>query len=517
MRVGVDRRDFLNASLALGGALALGGVAATRRAAARPAGGFVRLSAFDPRARLDSYRRGVERMKEWSDKDPKDPRGWTFQAAIHGSKSAGPFFGKCQHASWWFFPWHRAYVYFFERIVREASGDPDFTLPYWDWNIAGGRSLPEAFRDPKSKLYDDTRVEEVNAGKPLLARELDPGTALAARGFLGTVNRPGFGGVAPPGEVKGLLERPPHDKVHTLISGNMGDPDTAALDPIFWLHHANVDRLWDVWLASGRVNPTEDAWKKNLVDGKPKPFTFFDEKGKQVDVVTAEFIPGGGRLDYQYDNLQGNLRILLTDPKLRRRLEEEARRPPVRGAPPLTARQKEVVQEKRKAVFGSAPRAVVAAVERRVVLGADPVTVEAVIPPGKRRTFRLAVDLSREDVASPPVVVLHVEDVRSGAPPGVVFRVFLNQPTATAATDPDEGNYAGGIGLFRSSGHGAHEAPAGETFSFDITRLVQRLRARRKWDEAKVSITFVAKGVGGRTKPRGEVSFRRVSITIERE
>ena len=29
--------------------------------------------------------------------------------------------------------------------------------------------------------------------------------------------------------------------------GHMGIPDFAAFDPIFWMHHANVDRLFAMW------------------------------------------------------------------------------------------------------------------------------------------------------------------------------------------------------------------------------------------------------------------------------
>src|SRR5262249_23495065 len=44
--------------------------------------------------------------------------------------------------------------------------------------------------------------------------------------------------------------------------GLMSDPDTAALDPIFWLHHCNIDRLWEVWRQNPptHVDPTESAW-----------------------------------------------------------------------------------------------------------------------------------------------------------------------------------------------------------------------------------------------------------------
>src|SRR5262245_60280058 len=114
MATAMDRRHFLTTGLALGSALAAEGFAGTRNAAAQPAGGFVRYSAFDPRARLDSYRRGVEKMREWSDQNANDARGWTFQAAIHGSMMGGDSFNQCEHRSWWFFSWHRAYLYFFE-------------------------------------------------------------------------------------------------------------------------------------------------------------------------------------------------------------------------------------------------------------------------------------------------------------------------------------------------------------------------------------------------------------------
>jgi len=43
-----------------------------------------------------------------------------------------------------------------------------------------------------------------------------------------------------------------HDEIHGYIGGQMGDPSVAGFDPIFFLHHANVDRLLSLWAA---VNP----------------------------------------------------------------------------------------------------------------------------------------------------------------------------------------------------------------------------------------------------------------------
>jgi Common central domain of tyrosinase/Polyphenol oxidase middle domain len=60
------------------------------------------------------------------------------------------------------------------------------------------------------------------------------------------------------------LEQIPHDLVHDDIGGLMGDPETAGYDPIFWFHHANIDRLWEVWrnTTPPQQNPTDSSWLK---------------------------------------------------------------------------------------------------------------------------------------------------------------------------------------------------------------------------------------------------------------
>src|SRR5262249_18297233 len=77
-----------------------------------------------------------------------------------------------------------------------------------------------------------------------------------------------------------LLEGGVHCVVHCAVGNSclgpyMGVVPAAANDPLFWLHHANIDRLWDCWseMHGPTRNPIGDKeWME-------KEFFFVDEKG----------------------------------------------------------------------------------------------------------------------------------------------------------------------------------------------------------------------------------------------
>ena len=71
-----------------------------------------------------------------------------------------------------FLPWHRMFVFFFEQIIREVSGRPDFTLPYWDYTSADPLKrgiVPLQFRLPLDPvfnvLYRSNRTQLANTGQ----------------------------------------------------------------------------------------------------------------------------------------------------------------------------------------------------------------------------------------------------------------------------------------------------------------------------------------------------------------
>jgi tyrosinase len=466
---------------------------------------------------IAAYKRGVARMKDWNELDPTDPMfrlSWIYQASIHGralppgQDLGGPdgVWNTCQHFSWFFLPWHRLFLYWFERIVRKACDDSNFALPYWDWSIADGQRLPEVFRvpaDDTNPLYVSDREPTMNEGDAFvsnLRRSVHPDWWRNEPRFFHELDdaRPiSFGGVPKfteepfSGEGGGRVESPGHGSVHTSVGGFvddatflppfrpglMTDPATAALDPIFWLHHTNIDRIWNRWIdpGTGRVNPTDARWTGQT-------FRFVDENGVIVtksvqDVLDLE---ASGQFGYRYDD----------DPLLI----------------PVTP----VVEPETTPVFidGEEPkRAVAGRAERHLELGPEPVVVSV--------TLEDAAAVDRAASGTPaagigdPIVVLTIEGIRGEGDPGVAVEVYLNVP---AGEEPDaaDDRFVGEISLFalqpreESGDHAVHSI----TQSFDITAAVDGLRERGEW-QGGIEVTLVARSLVSR--PAGEATPGAVS------
>jgi hypothetical protein len=93
----------------------------------------------------------------------------------------------CQHASFFFLSWHRMYIYFFERILRAASGDPNLALPYWNYSDPAQRALGVPFREPagaNNLLFVSQRNAGINAGAELLGSDVSTTQMFLARNFL---------------------------------------------------------------------------------------------------------------------------------------------------------------------------------------------------------------------------------------------------------------------------------------------------------------------------------------------
>jgi Common central domain of tyrosinase/Polyphenol oxidase middle domain len=232
-------------------------------------------------AELAAFEHGVSVMKS---RPASDPTSWRFQANIHGENlpASNPLWNQCQHGTNHFLTWHRAFIYQFENILRQASGDDSFNLPYWDWSTSP--SLPAAFRVSTSSLFDSTR--SINAGQML-------SSSVVVDDLLASTSQLNFFSFS------NMLEGSPHGAVHVLIGGRMGSVPTAANDPIFWLHHCNIDRVWDSWLAmgGGRADPTDATYLD-------RQFPLVDRTGAVVNMRVGDFIKSS-QLGYRYAGLSG--------------------------------------------------------------------------------------------------------------------------------------------------------------------------------------------------------------------
>ncbi len=171
-----------------------------------------------------------------------DERGYQYQAGIHGL----PLPMYCQHGTPLFLPWHRAYLYFFEKALQDQVAG--VTLPWWDWSTG---AIPDAYAaasdasgqpnplvaspiQPAARqqgIPDATQRDPGGAGAPPLPTDADVTRVLAASDFT---------------DFQLQLEDL-HNQVHVWVGGTMAEIPVAAYDPIFWAHHCMIDRLWRLW------------------------------------------------------------------------------------------------------------------------------------------------------------------------------------------------------------------------------------------------------------------------------
>jgi tyrosinase len=208
-------------------------------------------------------------------KSPDGTRNYKFWADIH--------LKSCPHQSALFLPWHRAYLFAFEDALR-AIGAATVTLPFWDWTVL--REIPPLVKE--EPLTSDRDENPDPNGLPF---------ASTIAQILDEQSFERFGGLdCEPLSAGGDLENA-HGTVHTWVGPTMGSPH-AAEDPLFWFHHAYVDKLWHDWQQRHSGEPPCPTEK---LEGVPGPWLV-------RDVLDID----GPRLRYGYEDVlsvQGELRF----------------------------------------------------------------------------------------------------------------------------------------------------------------------------------------------------------------
>lgn len=273
-------------------------------------------------AYIAKYQRAVEIMRALPD---TDGRSYLAQYRLHCAYCNNHLYYEGRehpleiHQNWLFLPWHRLYLYFHERILAKLIGDDEFAIPYWAWDNQSPippfpGEIPKAFAhewslspnaiNKTSSLYDPDRnscsknpqivefqnftacplpqnksaVREQNAQlmwTQAVSVSVTPLIMAGAPYRFGDDGGMGMGGI----------EGRPHGPVHVWTNTkDMGTFKDSAADPIFFSHHANIDRLWEAW------KTLPGKYRKDVTDPDylNTAFTFYDEDGDQVSVTVAQ-------------------------------------------------------------------------------------------------------------------------------------------------------------------------------------------------------------------------------------
>lgn len=415
------------------------------------------LAATDPI--IVGYKKAIQKMKALP---ITNPLGWGYQAAIHGSTlgAAHPAWSTCEHGTLFFLSWHRMYLYWFERIVRKHSGNAKWALPFWNYESPSQRELPLMFRTPTTgnELFESHRGPGWNdTSSPSFLDDSAVDTSWA------------FGEV-PFASFSSALESTPHAAVHIALDDWMGAFETAALDPIFWLHHCNIDRLWNAWLAlkGGRIDPLGGSAADK--DWQNRKFLFFDENGSQVMMTGCQILRAQDQLGHRYEgepaqvNLACKPKIVIPDWLKNLVLElPPFHLPPQPDPPPWEIDVRQVR-------------------DRLLTLAKEPST-------------DVTLDLS----------------VEADVQPKVYYEVYAGAPK-DARLDAKSPFYIGNLALFAHGIRGGHQhgelRPA--QFSFPLDKALQASQAVRNGEPLRVS--FVPRTSGGKNaravRPNATLSIR---------
>ncbi|CAK8542278.1 unnamed protein product [Lathyrus sativus] len=435
---------------------------------------------------IAKFEKGIALMKAL----PKDdPRSFYQQSKIHCAYCDGAYHQQHPfenlkidiHKSWFFFPFHRWYLYFFERILGSLIGDPNFAMPFWSWDTIDGMQIPPYFTYMNSSLYH--KLRDKNHMPPYIVDLLFFGNenfispqkqisfnmatmykqmvlASTKEIFMGSPLR--HGDKSDPGI--GSVELAPHNTVHLWVGAadtpnreDMGAFYTAARDPIFYSHHSNSDRMWVIWkkLGQGRRDYSDDE------DWLDSSFFFYDENATLVRVKVRDCLDTKN-LGYVYQDVDLPWLNFQPTPTRMSKEQREAKRAKV-----LISKERKhfpLVLDSKKSVIVKRPR-------------------------------KLRSKLEKENEEE----VLVIEGIEFGSDQYIRFDVHVNDDE-DELSDPDQTEF---VASFVSL-HSVHKSRRISTrFKVGVSKVLENLEADEDDD---IVVTLVPKA------GKGEIIIRNIMI-----
>ena len=187
------------------------------------------------------------------------------------------------HSTWLFLPWHRGFVFFHERMIQKLTNCPHFRLPAWDWSDKAGQKWPTFFKaygtDDPALLPPLPAHDSIPTRNDQLTVSINK---CMLQGWMLSKGYPDFMGTA---DKAGDAYWGPHSYVHANLRGLLMDFNTSALDPLFYSHHANMDRFFSKWWNTyPSLRPKVNEFRST------PPLQFLSESGVPVTLRVEELL-----------------------------------------------------------------------------------------------------------------------------------------------------------------------------------------------------------------------------------
>jgi tyrosinase len=510
-----SRREILLQGCAIGAGVIAANVPGI--VALAQAGPFLRRSLHgmaDNDPILEAWRDGVRLLKA---RPASNPVSWANFAAIHGDANS---FNLCPHGNWYFLPWHRAYLLTYERAVRQLTGHNDFALPYWDWTQ--DRQMPSAFVQPMFNGMPNSLFESQRDATPTDSLpDTTVGPAVINQ-ILADAPFETFATSRPVGQndlsqswinaefsgTLGKLEQTPHNLVHVFVGGIMGQANSA-LDPIFMMHHCNIDRIWWLWNQGGQVDSPDPLWSGMTIQNN-----FFNPDGTPYSPKVSDLLVPE-TLGYTYDTT----------------LPPAGGSPPAGGGtpPPVVVAQ----YEKLKSLYAVpnlttakaagitayvAPNTLTATaakyLEVPVEVGANELNTVArrqSLPSG---FAALNLGRAREAAVRGPRAYAFLRDIDYAEHENTEYRVFINCDYLSPETPHTDRSYVGSFGFFGGHGsHGGREARK-PSIAVDLTSAIQRVYGSAEAPAGRLRVQVQPVALRPKGKQGGTATPSRVEVAF---
>jgi len=438
--------------------------------------------------------KAYQALRNLTTSNPNDPRGWMQQGNVHCYNCSGGYDPSNIeiHGSWWFMPWHRCYLWIHEQILGKLINDSTFRLAYWDWD-----TYPNHAKVPPPFLASGALFDTYRGAK---ATDVIPSSITGPTHMkivMGTQGTKAFMGGP---SNSGAMENNPHGPVHIWTAEtspsqtpippgcfypntpggtpvnqsqfgclDMGVLATAAQDPIFFAHHSNIDRLWDVWVKTpgSQGNWTTTTWLNHK-------FNFYDENGDWVYLTVADVLAA---------QEQNNLRYNYQAPQ---------------SATPLALAQVPV----QRAQVRLLKPVVVSSRATATPVGTKPHVKTIALPQVHRQNLRaLASGGARR-------YVLHIDGISVPPDESTILDVFVGEPNATRDTEIGP-SYVGTFSVVVPGTRHTHNVMRNAVF--ELRPETAALLA----DQSNLTVTIVPKQVDGSEPQKSSVTYRRIYLSTE--